>query len=82
MTIAIKLNHHKYSILTSNNTLHGGKQFLESGSYLIERRFARQTSRRIPASVMSRSNRLGVGGFSGMGGARLWVGVVEPGSSP
>ncbi|MPC72623.1 hypothetical protein E2C01_066935 [Portunus trituberculatus] len=37
-----QLNHHKYmySILTSNSTLHRGKHFLDSGSYLIERRFA------------------------------------------
>ncbi|MPD05760.1 hypothetical protein E2C01_101524 [Portunus trituberculatus] len=36
MMIEIKLNHHKYSILTSNNVLHGGKQSSGSGSYLIE----------------------------------------------
>ncbi|MPC15666.1 hypothetical protein E2C01_008465 [Portunus trituberculatus] len=30
----LKLNHHKYSILTSNNMLHRGKQFLESGSLI------------------------------------------------
>ncbi|MPC16047.1 Oligoribonuclease, mitochondrial [Portunus trituberculatus] len=36
MTIAIKLNHHKYSFLTSNNTLQIRKQFLESASHLIE----------------------------------------------
>ncbi|MPC72103.1 hypothetical protein E2C01_066396 [Portunus trituberculatus] len=40
MTIAMKLNHHKYSIFTSNNTLHRGKQSLESGSCLIERLLA------------------------------------------
>ncbi|MPC73722.1 hypothetical protein E2C01_068059 [Portunus trituberculatus] len=38
--ISIKLNHHKYSILTSNNTLRRGEQSSESGSCLIERRFA------------------------------------------
>ncbi|MPC92505.1 hypothetical protein E2C01_087597 [Portunus trituberculatus] len=37
MTIAIELNHYKYSVLTSNNTLHRGKQASESGSHLIER---------------------------------------------
>ncbi|MPC86570.1 hypothetical protein E2C01_081403 [Portunus trituberculatus] len=36
----MRLNHHKYSILTSNNTLHRGKQSSESGSDLIERLFA------------------------------------------
>ncbi|MPC89711.1 hypothetical protein E2C01_084668 [Portunus trituberculatus] len=40
MTIAIKLNNHKYSVLTSSNTLHRGKQSPESGSCLTERRFA------------------------------------------
>ncbi|MPC98305.1 hypothetical protein E2C01_093669 [Portunus trituberculatus] len=40
MMIVIKLYHRMYSILTSNNTLQRGKQFLESGSNLIERRFA------------------------------------------
>ncbi|MPC83104.1 hypothetical protein E2C01_077795 [Portunus trituberculatus] len=38
MTIASKLNLHKYSLHTFNNTLQ--KQFLESDNYLIERRFA------------------------------------------
>ncbi|MPC50529.1 hypothetical protein E2C01_044358 [Portunus trituberculatus] len=39
MMIAIKLNSHKYSILSSNNTLYRGEKFLESGRYLIECRF-------------------------------------------
>ncbi|MPC42739.1 hypothetical protein E2C01_036369 [Portunus trituberculatus] len=37
MTIVIKFNPDKYSIFTSNNTVHGGKQSSESGSCLIER---------------------------------------------
>ncbi|MPC28715.1 hypothetical protein E2C01_021925 [Portunus trituberculatus] len=39
MTIAIKLDPDKCSILTSNNTLHRGRQSWESGSYLIKRPF-------------------------------------------